>query len=82
MASELEARWNAALEQVRNLEHSLSELDATPCAPVLPDKQLLLSLAEDLPSVWNNSTDMVLKQRIARILIEEIVADLDVKASS
>jgi len=81
VASELEARWNAALEQVRNLEHSLSELDATPCAPVLPDKQLLLSLAEDLPSVWNNSTDMVLKQRIARILIEEIVADLDVKAS-
>jgi hypothetical protein len=81
VASELEARWNAALEQVRNLEHCLSELDAAPHATMLPDKKLSLSLAEDLSSVWNNSTDMVLKQRIARILIEEIVADVDVKAS-
>jgi hypothetical protein len=48
---------------------------------VLPDKELLLSLAEDLPSVWNSSKDTGLKQRIARILIEEIIAEVDVKAS-
>jgi len=37
-----------------------------------------MSLAQDLPAVWNSpSTDMRLKQRIVRILIQEIVADID-----
>ena len=46
--------------------------------PVIPDKEVLLSLAQDLPAVWNSPTaDMRLKQRIIRILIEEIVADVD-----
>jgi len=37
-----------------------------------------MSLAQDLPAVWNlASTDMRLKQRIVRILIQEIVADVD-----
>ena len=44
--------------------------------------EALLALAEDLPGVWNApQTDMRLKQRIARILIQEIVADLDEKAN-
>lgn len=37
-----------------------------------------MSLAQDLPAIWNSaSTDMRLKQRIVRILIEEVVADVD-----
>ena len=44
----------------------------------MPNKEILLSLAQDLPAVWNSpSTDMRLKQRIVRILIREIVADGD-----
>jgi hypothetical protein len=44
----------------------------------IPDKETLCSLAQDLPAVWNSpSTDMRLKQRIVRILVEEIVADVD-----
>jgi hypothetical protein len=44
----------------------------------IPNKQILLSLAQDLPAVWNSpSTDMRLKQRIVHILIQEIVADVD-----
>jgi hypothetical protein len=35
-----------------------------------------LSLAQDLPAVWNSAA-MCLKQRIVRILIEEIIADVD-----
>jgi DNA invertase Pin-like site-specific DNA recombinase len=81
VAGELEARWNAALQQVASLEDSLRKLNAGPRATVLPDKELLRSLAEDLPSVWNSSKEAGLKQRIARILIEEIVADVDAKAS-
>jgi hypothetical protein len=38
----------------------------------------LLALAEDLPGVWESpSSDPRLKQRIIRILIQEIVADVD-----
>ena len=42
------------------------------------DHDALLRLAKDLPTVWNASTtDMRLKQRVVRILVEEIVADVD-----
>src|SRR5260370_11718832 len=42
------------------------------------NKEVLLSLAQDLPAVWNSpSTGMRLKQRIVHILIQEIVADVD-----
>ena len=44
----------------------------------MPKQEILMSLAQDLPAVWNASTnDMRLKQRIVRILIHEIVADVD-----
>jgi DNA invertase Pin-like site-specific DNA recombinase len=78
VAAELEARWNIALQKVQDLENKLNDFDRkTQCAP-LPEKQVLLSLAEDLPTVWNApSTDMRLKQRIVRILIQEIIADVD-----
>ena len=39
---------------------------------------MLVSLAQDLPTVWHApTTDMRLKQRIVRILIQEIVANVD-----
>jgi DNA invertase Pin-like site-specific DNA recombinase len=78
VAAELEARWNSALQKTRDLEDRLDGFDrGTNQAPV-PNKELLLSLAQDLPTIWNlPSTDMRLKQRIVRILIEEIVANVD-----
>jgi DNA invertase Pin-like site-specific DNA recombinase len=78
VASELEARWNAALEKVCELEDRLRQFDVGLKLPAIPDKEILLSLAQDLPAVWNSpSTDMRLKQRIVRILIREIVADVE-----
>jgi len=78
VAAELEARWNAALQKVRDLEKKLQTLGSDPQAVSIPSKEVLLSLAQDLPAVWNApSTDMRLKQRIVRILIREIVADID-----
>ena len=42
----------------------------------------MLSLAQDLPAIWNlPATDMRLKQRIVRILVHEIVADVDKESS-
>lgn len=78
VASELEARWNAALCAVGDVERRLSENEAPANAPKISDKATLCSLAQDLPAVWNApTTDMRLKQRIARILIEEVIADVD-----
>jgi hypothetical protein len=46
-------------------------------APV-PDRHVLLSLAQDLPALWNDpSTERRRKQRIVRTLVQEIVADVD-----
>ena len=78
VAAELEARWNAALQKVRELEDKLQEFDLGIKSVPMPNKEVLLSLAQDLPAVWNSpSTDMRLKQRIVHILIQEIVADVD-----
>ena len=82
VAAELETRWNAALRRVGEMEERLRQLKATdPGAARIPDKETLLSLAHNLPLVWNAATtDMRLKQRITRILIQEIVADVDESA--
>ncbi len=45
-------------------------------------REELFALANDLPAVWNSDVaDMRLKQRIVRLLIREIVADVDDGAS-
>jgi DNA invertase Pin-like site-specific DNA recombinase len=78
VSAELEARWNAGLQKVQGLEDRLRDFDLREQTPAVPDKEVLLSLAQDLPAVWNApATDMRLKQRIVRILVQEIVADVD-----
>ena len=80
VAGELEFRWNAALQKANELSDKLKEFDAGVGLASVPDKELLMSLAQDLPAVWNAPTsDMRLKQRIVRILIHEIVVDVNEK---
>jgi excisionase family DNA binding protein len=82
VAAELEARWNIALQKEQTLQKKLSEFDDKVQSIPSPDKEVLLSLAQDLPAIWNSpSTDMRLKQRLVRILIEEIVVDVDDESS-
>ena len=81
VARELEARWNAALERVAALERRIARLDEELEARPQVDRDVLLRLARDLPRVWNAvETDARAKQRIVRLLIEEIVVDLDDEA--
>lgn len=76
VAEELEARWEAALARVREVEARLAA--PAPAAAPVPDRATLLALAEDLDTVWNApGTDMALKQRIVRVLVREIVVDVD-----
>jgi DNA invertase Pin-like site-specific DNA recombinase len=78
VAAELEARWNAALQRAGEIEQRLRQNELPEPATRIPDKEMLCSLAQDLPTVWNaEATDMRLKQRIVRILIQEIIADVD-----
>lgn len=78
VARELEARWEAAIVHVKQIEERLAQLDAKPasCSPI--DRAALLSLAHDLHAAWNAPTaDAATKQRIVRILVHELLLDLD-----
>jgi DNA invertase Pin-like site-specific DNA recombinase len=78
VAAELEARWNGALQKARVLTEKLEAMDRSLPNIPMPDRAMLVSLAQDLRAVWHApATDMRLKQRIVRILIQEIVADVD-----
>lgn len=78
VAAALEVRWNAALAQVKAVDNKLQEFDLAGSANSLPDRATLLNLAHELPLLWHApTTDMRLKQRIVRILIREIVADVE-----
>jgi hypothetical protein len=78
VARELESRWETSLERVKLVERKIEQaLEGTARAPTL-DRERLLSLARDLPAVWNRTgLDMKPKQRIVRALVEEVVVDVD-----
>lgn len=78
VADELEARWNAALVRVEELEQRL-ELERKSTQPQAQvSRAEFLELAEQLVEVWNDpKTDVRLKKRILRAAINEIMVDLD-----
>ncbi|HSD91264.1 MAG TPA: recombinase family protein [Kofleriaceae bacterium] len=77
VVDELERRWNVALERVREIENRLAAHTSQDPTPTVPER-VFQTLAEDLEKLWHApTTDMVLKKRLARALIEEVVADLD-----
>lgn len=81
VAEELERRWNQALERVRELEQRLQEEQRRHQEQTPPSSDSLGALARDLDRVWNDSeTDIRLKKRILRTLVEEVVVDVDQEA--
>ncbi len=80
VADELERRWNTALVKVQDLEARLVQEQRE--AIVMPDPAAIVGLSQDLPRVWRDpETDVRLKKRIVRSLVEEIVVDVDEEAS-
>lgn len=78
VARELEARWNACLERVAQLEERLTSFDARAAGRPQVDRPALMALAHDLPVAWNApGTDARTKQRLTRVLVQEAVIDLD-----
>jgi DNA invertase Pin-like site-specific DNA recombinase len=78
VARELERRWEDALNHVRTLEAKVEALEREIANAPAVDREQLLSLARDLPRVWNaTGEDNRAKQRIVRALIQEVVVDVD-----
>lgn len=80
VASELESRWNLALQRVREVETRISQYSSSESR--LP---ILASEFDDLPDLfsraWNDpATDAGIKKRIVRSLLREVVVDIDEEA--
>ncbi len=82
VAAELERRWNAALDAVEGLRRRVEKERQERRAIERPSADALRALAENLRGVWGApATDVRLKKRILRTLIEEVIADVDGAAS-
>jgi DNA invertase Pin-like site-specific DNA recombinase len=78
VAANLEANWNSKLQQVEAIKQRLAEVQKGIHPLSDQEKASLLSLAEDLPSVWNaESSTPEMRKRIARTLLAEAIVDLD-----
>ena len=75
VADELERRWNVALERVSEIERRLEAASMqTPKGRV--ELSRFANLGDDVARIWHSpSTDIRLKKRIVRTLIEELVVD-------
>ncbi len=73
VASELEARWNSALQNVTELKTRLESLAEAPSLTA-EQKTRLFELGADLPQLWSDPRAPIeLKKQILRLVIEEIV---------
>ena len=82
VAGELEARWNASLQAVAEVEKNLSGAKTVDQPLSEAERKRLLQLGSELQELWNHAqTPVVLKKLVLRSLIEEIVTDVDEKGS-
>lgn len=81
VADELERRWNQALERVSEFEGRLQQERFNHPQSALPSPDELVALAKEVEVLWHHpDTDIRLKKRILKTLIEEILADVDSNA--
>ena len=76
VAAELERRWNQTLVTEAQLQAGLATLQQSGERPLTDgEKQDLLSLARDLPLLWNDPQGLPEhKKRLLRIALKEIIA--------
>jgi len=81
VADELESRWNQALKRVVDLQTRIEKHHGSGCENSPASLDEFENLAADLDAVWNNpETDVRLKKRIVRTLIQDVIADVDSEA--
>lgn len=78
VARQLEARWESALTKVHGLRAKLAAAEAEAARQPSVDRTAQLALSQDLAAVWNApETEMRTKQRVTKILIHEVIVDVD-----
>ncbi len=78
VTGELESRWNSALVRVTDIEKRIAHHDAVAPPPLDVESVSFTTLAADFAAVWAApSTDVRLKKRIVRTVLEEAVGDID-----
>jgi len=76
VASELERRWNEKLVEVQELKGRIEELNSRTRALTPAQEREIMGLGERFGLVWESEAcPIVVKKRIIRTVIEEIVAD-------
>lgn len=77
VAATLERRWNDALSKAEEIEKEFNAHQATRRVAVTDEqKNALLSLAKDLPSLWGSPTTQDKdRKRILRLLIKDITVE-------
>ncbi len=78
VARELEERWNQALAEENRIREQLEAAPEHPGELTSEQEELLFSLAVDFHQVWfSEHADMALKKRLTRLLIQEILVDVE-----
>jgi len=78
VADELERRWEHSLQKVRQLEQRVKDECTRRQQVPSPNLAVIENLAANLHNVWNHpETDVRLKKRIARTLIDEVLIDVE-----
>ncbi len=77
VAGELEARWNAALQSVADLEARVQAAAAQRPRLQPDERDRLIELGADLHQLWNHpAAPVTLKKRILRTVLTEIILDV------
>jgi DNA invertase Pin-like site-specific DNA recombinase len=79
VASELERRWNEALQAVQRVESEIAALDAKrPLLLTEKERQHLMQLGADLERAWSHpAASAATRKRILRTALHEIVARIE-----
>jgi DNA invertase Pin-like site-specific DNA recombinase len=74
----LEQRWNQKLEHVEQVIHKIDVVQIAPQTLTDANKQAILALGRHFADTWHLAEcPMVLKKKIIRCLIKEIIVDVD-----
>jgi DNA invertase Pin-like site-specific DNA recombinase len=77
VASQLESRWNAKLEELKQLQAQLAAMQETVITLSETDRQQIMALGRHFPALWfRDDCAVELKKKIIRILLREIMVDL------
>ena len=83
VAGELEARWNASMEQVAKLENQLRDPTHEQVHLTDEEQMHLLELGSDLQALWSHaaSTDDLKKRVLRAVLVEIVIGDDEEKTT-